>query len=158
AVPQFKYTGMANKATIIMVKTDFTDDGLIDAVKYVFAKAALLGRPAVVNMSLGTNLGPHDGTHDLELALNNLVGHGKVIVASAGNEQSTKQHGHLVSTVAPDSLTFAVPTYSGSIGNDYFLLDGWYEGSDNYTVTLISPTGIVYGPVAKTNFFISTNN
>ena len=115
AVPQFKYSGMANKATIIMVKTDFTDTGLIDAVKYIFAKAALLGRPAVVNMSLGTNLGPHDGTLDLELGLNALVGPGKVIVSSAGNEQyDSKQHGHLVSTVALDSLTFAVPTYAGS--------------------------------------------
>jgi subtilisin family serine protease len=158
AVPQFKYAGMANKATIVMVKTDFTDKGLIDGVKYIFAKAALLGRPAVVNMSLGTNLGPHDGTLDLEYGLNALVGPGKVIVSSAGNEQSTKQHGHLVSTVALDSLTFAVPTYVGSAGNDYFLLDGWYKGSDNYTVTLISPTGIVHGPVVKGGFYNSSNN
>jgi len=158
-VPQFKYAGMANKATIVMVKTDFTDKGLIDAVKYIFAKATLLGRPAVVNMSLGTNLGPHDGTLDLELGLNALVGPGKVIVASSGNEQSTRQHGHLVSTVALDSLTFAVPTYAGSgISNDFFLIDGWYEDSDNYTVTVVSPTGIVHGPVTRGNFYISSNN
>ena len=157
-VPQFKYSGMANKATIVMVKTDFTDDGLIDAVSYIFAKAALLGRPAVVNMSLGTNLGPHDGTSDLEQGLNQLVGPGKVIVSSSGNERSTQQHGHLVSTVALDSLTFLVPAYTGSAGLDYFLLDGWHEGSDSYAVTVVSPTGIVHGPVAKGNFYISTNS
>ena len=157
-VPQFKYSGMANKATIVMVKTDFTDGGLIDGVAYIFAKATELGLPAVVNMSLGTNLGPHDGTLDLESGLNAQVGPGRIIVASAGNEQLAKEHGHLVSTVAMDSLTFAVPTYTGSAGNDYFLIDGWYSKNDNYNITLVSPTGIVYPVVTKGSFFNGANN
>jgi subtilisin family serine protease len=157
-VTQFKYAGMANKAGIIMVKTNFRDDGLIDAANYIFGKAQALGRPAVVNMSLGTNLGPHDGSLDLELGLNALVGPGKIIVASAGNEQTTKLHGHLVSTVALDSLTFAVPTYAGSAALDFFLIDGWYENTDNYSVLVTSPTGITYGPVAKGTAFNSANN
>ena len=156
-VSAFKYVGMANKAAIIMVKTDFTDVGLIDGASYIFAKAAALGRPAVVNMSLGTNLGPHDGTLDLELGLNALVGPGKIIVASAGNEQTLKEHGHLTSKTVVDSLTFAVPSYAGSAGNDFFLLDGWYESTDNYTVTLISPTGITFGPLAKGGFLNGGN-
>lgn len=148
-VTQYKYVGMANKATIIMVKTDFTDAGLIDGASYIFDRAQSLGRPAVINMSLGTNLGPHDGTLDLELGLDALVGTGKIIVASAGNEQTSKEHGRLNSTVAIDSLTFLVPAYAGSAASDFFLLDGWYEGTDNYTVTLTSPTGLTFGPVAK---------
>jgi subtilisin family serine protease len=157
SVAAFKYVGMANKAAIIMVKTDFTDAGLIDGASYIFARAAALGQPAVVNMSLGTNLGPHDGSLDLELGLNALVGPGKIIVASAGNEQTLKEHGHLTSKAALDSLTFAVPTYAGSAANDFFLLDGWYEGTDNYTVTLISPTGLTFGPLAKGAFLNGAN-
>jgi subtilisin family serine protease len=157
-IPQFKYAGMANKATIVMVKTNFTDSGLIDGVSYIFAKATELGLPAVVNMSLGTNLGPHDGTLDLEYGLDAQVGPGRVIVASSGNEQATKLHGHLVSTVAMDSLTFAVPTYGGSGADDYYLIDGWYESTDNYTITVVSPTGIVYPAIPKGSFFNGANN
>jgi hypothetical protein len=152
-VPQFKYAGMANKGTIIMVKTVFTDAGLIDGVNYIFQKAALLGRPAVVNLSLGTNLGPHDGTTDLELGLQALVGPGKIIVASAGNDATASTHARLTSTTAADSTNFSVPAYTGSGATDFFLLDGWSEGIDNYRVTLFSPTGKVFGPVSQGGFF-----
>ncbi|MEO6462763.1 MAG: S8 family serine peptidase, partial [Candidatus Eisenbacteria bacterium] len=150
AVPQFKYAGMAVRGSIIMVKTTFTDTGLIDGVNYIFQQATILGRPAVINLSLGTNLGPHDGTSDLELALQGLVGPGRIIVASAGNDATSGTHARLTSTgAAADSTNFSVPVYSGSGQNDFYLLDGWYEGSDNYSVMLISPTGKIFGPVNK---------
>ncbi len=155
AVPQFKYSGMANNAAIIMVKTIFTDAGIIDGVNYCFQKAATLGRPCVVNLSLGTNLGPHDGTTDLELGLQALVGPGKIVVASAGNDALALTHARLTSTVANDSTNFTVPAYSGSGGTDFFLLDGWYEGTDNYRVTLISPTGKTFGPINKGAIYVA---
>ncbi len=150
AVPQYKYSGMANKASIIMVKTNFTDTGLLDAVNYIFGKAFALGWPAVVNLSLSSNLGPHDGTSDLELGLNSLVGPGKIIVASAGNNFGLNKHGRLTSLVPNnDSCTVNIPAYTGTAGVDFFLLDGWYESTDNYRVQVKSPTGKVFGPVNK---------
>lgn len=149
AVPQFKYSGLANKASIIVVKTSFTDVAIIDGVNYCFQKAAALGRPCVVNLSLGTNLGPHDGTTDLEMGLQALVGAGKILVVSAGNEALTLAHGRLTSVALNDSASFTVPAYSGSGLTDFFLLDGWYEGTDNYRVTVISPTGKTFGPINK---------
>ena len=151
SVPAGKYSGMANEASIIMVKTDFQDGSIIDGVSYVFRKATELGMPAVVNLSLGTNLGPHDGKSDLELALTSLVGAGRLIVASAGNDQSDQLHGVLTAKTVMDSLTFAVPSYTGSpgAGNDFFILDGWYKGTDNFNLTFVSPTGTTYGPYTK---------
>jgi len=35
---------------------------LLEAVDYIFTKAAELGKSAVVNLSLGTHGGPHDGS------------------------------------------------------------------------------------------------
>jgi len=55
-------------------------------------------------------------------------------------------------------VTFAVPTYAGGPGFDYFLIDGWYSKNDNYTITVVSPTGIVYPAVAKNSFFNGANN
>jgi len=151
SVPAGKYSGMANKASIIMVKTNFSDAGIIDGVSYVFRKATELGMPAVVNLSLGTNLGPHDGTSDMELSLQSMVGPGRLIVASAGNDQLDQLHGFVTAKSAMDSLTFAVPTYTGSTDTDYFLIDGWYKGTDNMTLTVVSPTGLIFGPVTKGN-------
>lgn len=34
---------------------------LMEAADYIFQKAAALNRPAVINFSLGTHGGPHDG-------------------------------------------------------------------------------------------------
>jgi hypothetical protein len=150
AVPQFKYTGMANKAAIVTVKTDFTDTGLLDAVNYIFQKAFALGWPAVVNLSLSTNLGPHDGSSDLELGLNALIGPGKVIVASGGNNFGLKKHARLTSTgSANDSTTINIPAYTGTPSTDFFLADGYYESTDNYRIQVKSPSGIVFGPVNK---------
>lgn len=155
AVPQFKYAGLANKASIVMVKTIFTDQGLLDGVNYCFQKAAALGRPCVVNLSLGSNLGPHDGLTDLEIGLNALTGAGKVIVASAGNDYGAGTHARCTSTTVNDSTTFTVPVYTGSAATDFFLFDGWYEGSDSYQITLISPMGKVYGPVLKGGLYVA---
>jgi subtilisin family serine protease len=151
AVPAGKYSGMANKASIIMVKTDFFDASIIDGVSYVFRKATELNMPAVVNLSLGTNLGPHDGKSDLELALQSLVGPGRLIVASAGNDQTDKLHGVLTAKSALDSLSFVAQAYTGSAGpgNDFFVIDGWYKGSDNFNLTVVSPSNTVYGPFTK---------
>ncbi len=155
AVPQFKYSGMANKASIVMVKTIFTDAGLIDGVEYCFQKAQSLGLPCVVNLSLGSNLGPHDGTSDIELSLNSLIGPGKIIVSSSGNDFADSTHARITSTTLADSTTFSVPVYAGSAQTDFFLLDGWYESADNYRITVYSPTGKTFGPVNKGAFYVA---
>src|SRR5205814_4227147 len=52
--PAYTYAGMAPRADLIVVKTDFTTPEVLDAVGYVFGKATARGENAVVNLSLGT--------------------------------------------------------------------------------------------------------
>ncbi|HPN30893.1 MAG TPA: S8 family peptidase [bacterium] len=85
-----EFRGIAPEADIIFVKTDFEHD--VDGVNYIFKKAEALGRPAVVNMSLGGHFGPHDGTSNYEMSLETLTGRGKILVAAAGNEGLDKIH------------------------------------------------------------------
>lgn len=90
------FKGMAPGADIIFVyntESDADSGGnlsttIVDDVRYIFAKAADLKRPAVVNLSLGTSIGAHDDTSSMETSLDNLVyGHaGRAIVNAAGNE------------------------------------------------------------------------
>jgi len=53
---KYRYVGMAPKADIIMVKTSFYSSDITDGVKYIFQKAKEMGKPAVVNLSLGYGL------------------------------------------------------------------------------------------------------
>jgi subtilisin family serine protease len=88
--------GVAPKADIIFVevrpsdvdRTDFIGNSaqLAQAAEYVFARAAELGRPAVVNISLGAYGGPHDGTSMADKLFDALLQKpGRAIVIAAGN-------------------------------------------------------------------------
>lgn len=65
---------------------------LIDGFNYTFQYAASQGKPAVINSSLGTSYGPHDGTSLFSQACDNLTGPGKILVFSAMNLGGTQSH------------------------------------------------------------------
>ncbi|MBN2193583.1 MAG: S8 family serine peptidase [Polyangiaceae bacterium] len=65
---------------------------LCDGVSYLFSIAEERGEPAVVNLSVGTHAGPHDGSSLGDRCLDNLVGPGRIVVAAAGNEGSPSFH------------------------------------------------------------------
>ena len=71
------FIGAAPQADLVVVKTDFALNDIVDGVSYVFNRAGLLGEPAVVNLSLGPNDGPRDGTSPFETQLDALTGAGQ---------------------------------------------------------------------------------
>jgi subtilisin family serine protease len=87
-------SGIAPEADIIFVKVardsasygSFESNDIMAGCQYIFEKAQQLGRPAVINLSLGSPLGSHDGEALDEKALTQLTGKGRIIVAAAGNE------------------------------------------------------------------------
>ncbi|MFQ6090949.1 MAG: S8 family serine peptidase, partial [Candidatus Bipolaricaulia bacterium] len=80
------YIGVAPQAELVAVKTSFYSGDVVSGADYIFRKAEELGKPCVLNLSLGGHFGPHDGTSNFALALEGLLGPGRVIVTSAGNE------------------------------------------------------------------------
>jgi hypothetical protein len=154
AVPAGQFAGVAPGADLIVVKTTQASTAVVDAVNYIFRRAEQLGRPAVVNLSLGSQEGPHDGTMPAEEALDSLVGPGRIVVAAAGNDgdngdatpPASAPHHHAQATLtAPDTATFAlsVPTYAPLAGanNDVVFLQLWYAASDTLSVTVVRPDG-----------------
>jgi len=80
--------GVAPDADIVLVsKGEETANNvnITDAVAYIFDYAKKQGKPCVVNLSLGTQIGPHDGTSSFDTALDALQGEGRVVVGSVGN-------------------------------------------------------------------------
>jgi subtilisin family serine protease len=88
-----RYIGIAPEATFVVARVAsptgaIQDSDVLRAVKFVFDRAEELGMPAVVNLSLGSDFGAHDGSSGLELGLSSLVGPefpGRAIVVAAGN-------------------------------------------------------------------------
>jgi subtilisin family serine protease len=91
------WAGLAPGADLIAVRAgngNF-DDRYVHAVKWILDTAAELGRPCVVNLSLGGHYSSHDGHEEAEQLLNDLVGPehpGAVICISAGNEGRSSFH------------------------------------------------------------------
>jgi subtilisin family serine protease len=155
----YSHTGMAPNATIVFVKTDWSSTGVIDAMNYIFDKADDLGLPAVVNLSLGTQLGAHDGTSPMEEEIDALVTaqNGRAVVVAAGNEAADSIHAEInaqagVSVLGP---YFEVPAYTPrpGAGNDFLYAVGYYPSTDNLTVQLFSPSGNFYSRTLNTSLF-----
>jgi len=143
----YRYIGMAPEANLIVVNTDFTDAGIEDGISYIETKAAALGLPVVINLSLGGHNGPHDGTSNFEVAMDSASGAGKVIVAAAGNEAEDQIHASDLGTnkvidgeVGP-TVSFSVPKGSTDV-----VLDLWYPGADQMGVKVTGPSGACTAP------------
>ena len=162
-----KYTGVAPQADIIIVKGgdgSFSETRMIEGLTYAQNKAASLGKPIVVNWSIGGQSGPHDGTRAYEVAVNNFVSTpGRVVCIAAGNDGANLIHfGGSISTSGSSAVTVAVPTYtpvSGS-GNDRFILEIWFNNNATVTSAVTfngSPTSPSNGSVSLSNAISSLN-
>jgi minor extracellular serine protease Vpr len=83
------YYGIAPEAELVicaMPDDSLSDVNIANSVKFIFAYADKVGKPAVVNMSLGSNDGAHDGTSMLCKVFDQLSGEGRICVLSAGND------------------------------------------------------------------------
>lgn len=93
------YYGIARDADLVFCTFDNTmsnfnanTTSLINAISYIYAYADSVGCPAVINMSLGTQIGPHDGTSLVDVAVDELTGEGKIAVGAVGNDGQVEIH------------------------------------------------------------------
>jgi subtilisin family serine protease len=145
---RYRYAGVAPEADLVVVAADlFLETGVLDAVNYVFTRAAEAGKPAVVNLSLGSQFGPHDGTTPLEIGINALCGPGRLAVAAAGNEGEDRIHAEIhVPPGGRDSATVFIPSYAANTVLNLFVIDAFYPQPDSMAVTLVTPAGARFGP------------
>ncbi len=123
------YNGIATKAKLIVYKlTKMSDIDAITGLKWIKMKAESLALPAVVNLSLGMNYGPHDGTSLLSRAIDELSGQGFIVITAVGNYGNVPIYAY--TTRREDWIGLKVSTDVD--------IEGWYRKGSAYRVELCS--------------------
>lgn len=143
------YYGVATNAELALAVGSLTTPNIVQGVTNVIEYAESQGKPAVVNLSLGSNSGPHDGSDAYSQALAALGERG-IIVMAAGNEGDEN---------------ISIKKTLGSSGNDAYLrtflagneadgaVDLWGTDASVVTLTLglYSSTTRTLTPIITTN-------
>jgi subtilisin family serine protease len=167
AFPANQHIGVAPEATIIFVEAStetgigsFTDSVRVaDAVAYIFRRAEEMGRPCVINMSLGQNGGSHDGESVVERAIDRLSEvPGRAFVLAAGNEHIFR--GHASGTLAAGQTRALRWKFGGGLpwpgmgslppgigDRTPSEMEIWYSSQDRLRVTVVAPGNQSVGPV-----------
>ncbi len=145
-----KYVGVAPDASVIFVKAGygicsgdswtFGTTELLDGVNYLVKKANQLGMRLVISLSLGGNIGAHDGTDPLELGLDAVVRAGTPVVVAAGNQAQDNAHvrGRLSQG---GNVTLQLEVQQTTVD---LQIDVWYSSLDRISATLTDPNGTTY--------------
>jgi subtilisin family serine protease len=156
-----KHKGAAPEADIIVVETNFNFQNwtlsIADACDYIFKVADSLGKPAVINLSLGSYLGSHDALDPAGEYIDSLLEAkgGRIIVCAAGNSGNNGKY-HVHNDVTADTSFFWNLNNPGNtyVGNNKILFDMWGDTlASNYQFAYgADRPGPNYGFVGRTNF------
>lgn len=117
---QTPYYGLAYNADLAFFSSTFADEEILTSVQNIKELARLNGQPWVVNMSFGSQLGPHDGSTDYDRALSAHVEDGGFLVAAMGNEGEQRLHLAHTFTAADEVLYSAIQTATNDNATTYY--------------------------------------
>ena len=142
-----RFRGCAFESDIVLVgirpdTNEWTSTGvssIIDGMAYIFNYATSVGKPAVVNLSWGCSMGPHDGSSLFSQAVDNLTGPGRIFVCAAGNNGADNIHLKKIFRTS-DTLLESFVTFSSLLGSRRTWVDAWGQASKSFcaSVTLYS--------------------
>lgn len=149
------YYGIATDAELVFVSMSGDVSQVVDGVKYIFDYAESVGKPCVVNLSLGVHQGPHDGTSEYDQMFDAITGPGRIIVGACGNEADGNVHVSKTLSGENDSLRcmMAKDSYASYNG-----VDMWGDVGTDITfkyVIVNSSNGKIY---AESDEFSTANS
>lgn len=144
------YYGVATGADLALSVGELHTPNIIQGVTNIMAYAESVGKPAVVNLSLGSVIGPHDGTDAYSLALSRLGQRG-IVCISAGNDGDAEITAVKKLTAATGAnaylrlLPFSQAISGNSVvtnyGNANGIVDVWSSNGEQVTLTLKALSG-----------------
>jgi subtilisin family serine protease len=126
-----------------VVDVNFGDSAhLLEAIRFIFDRAG--DTPCVVNISLGTNGGPHDGTSLVEQGIDAMVNEkpNRAVVIAAANAQQDDIH---TSGDVPPLASIDVEWHFDTLEGGE--VEIWYPGGAHLELAVIAPGGIQLGSV-----------
>ncbi len=158
--PAGKYVGGAPGAQIVFARvvegrydpSYFIDnDDILTGVSFLFDRASAMNLPISVNLSIGSDFGPHDGSLSWEKALASFVGDaspGRALSVAAGNSGSiaTTPIHQTVHVTSGERMSVAIPTPGGDPGGT---VEVWvtFTSGTSLSVGLDGPDGTWIAPV-----------
>ncbi len=133
-----QYSGMAPEADLVLVNIGAAmyDDEIIHGMRAVADYASTHGKRAVMNLSLGTNLGPHDGTSPVGLVAGELGHKGVTSCFSAGNDGLSKMS--LQRNFLSDATPLGSLFYKWNHGTvETCVMDAWSMDAKEMEVSVI---------------------
>ncbi len=128
------YSGHAPNSLIMAVNTDFNRPNwtlsIAESIEWMFDEADKLGLPCVVNLSVGTYSGSHDGLDLAAQIIDSLTAAtpGRLVVCAAGNAGTLKFH--LKTEVNSNTrFTYFEPNPNSNFGNAIFI-EAWGDTAD----------------------------
>lgn len=156
------HIGVAPESDIISVAINYDNflNNVVDAIDYIFKKADAMGKPCVVNTSIGTYWGSHDGrdlpTQMIDALLEEKAG--RAVVAAAGNGNNIN---NAVANYVPTHLSYPLSSDTNftwfktisSSGKVYFSLWADTLTINNLHFAIGNDDATNYTKKARTNFF-----
>lgn len=131
------YKGVAYESEIVLVSTTMSQIQILEGIAYIINYANSVNKPCVINVSIGTHVGPHDGTSAFDRVTDVILGEGLILVGSAGNEGSDDLH--LSYNFGSNETVFsfvAFPDNAEFPNADSTIIDIWGEADKDFTVAL----------------------
>lgn len=131
-----EYYGVAPEADLVFVSYGSITENNVnisDALAYIYGYADSVGKPCVVNMSLGTQIGPHDGTSSFDQVCDALQGEGRLLVGSIGNFGNYDCHITKTFESADDAPLQTLVSYLDDV-DEVGEMDVWGEEGMDMTV------------------------
>lgn len=127
-------TGVAKNSDLVFVATDMSDQGIWDGICYIMSYAQSVGKPCVINMSMGKHLGSHDGNSTFDLCCDALAENttGVILVGAAGNAGTTTLYCSKVLT-SNDSYLETFPVNSSTNTYD---INIWGQPNQSFQVSV----------------------
>lgn len=148
------FYGVATGSDLVFVSTNLNDNStdnvsLSDGIKYIYDYATSVNKPCVVNLSYGSQMGPHDGTSIFDQVCDELLGSGRLLVGSAGNEGYDKVHVSKTFSSETDTLKTLMKFYNSSTPVGW--ADIWGESGNDFSVKVV-----IYNRIADTLSYSSS--
>ncbi len=125
------YYGIAGEADIVLVSYIEYSTNVIDGIKYIYDYATSVGKPCVINLSIGSYSGPHDGTSSFDTTADLMQKEGRLLVGAVSNEGN--KYAHLSKTFNQTDTICKTFLKSYNIDNiDNIAADIWGEAGKDF--------------------------